>query len=450
MVVNTMGKQILLSFEQDNDQKGISFKSLLKRDNNWQKYKEKCKDILREVEVDEVEKLLGCGDFKNGFATFICLNDGHTKRIPFSCKSRLCSRCGKKYTDEWTERIDKDMFSVIHRHIVLTISDKLWGYFEKNSELLKLLMDTAGKTVKRMLWEFSRSGKSLIPGVIMVLHPYGSDLKTNPHVHMLVTEGGLTKDNHWHNQPFIPYNILRRIWQYEILTALRKRMPYDTKLNQIIDWCFTRRKNGFIIYAKDRIRGNKRGAIGYIGRYIRHPVISNKRIISYDGAYVVFQYEDRDKQIQQKKMPVLEFIRDVLKHLPDKQFKMVRYYGLYSRRIRAKVYRIMKALKLFIKRTICHTSWRYSKKQYTGVDPLACPVCGEIMELYSITYPYKGEMKTVGGIDWLIRRLCLLSVDKGEKDEKIQKEEKEQDLKDLPLFKWTKRGVRGQVYLPGM
>ena len=56
----------------------------------------------------------------------------------------------------------------------------------------------------------------------------------------------LKRDNHWHNQPFISYGILRKIWQYEILTALRKRMPRDADLDQIIDWCFTQRKNGFI------------------------------------------------------------------------------------------------------------------------------------------------------------------------------------------------------------
>ena len=88
----------------------------------------------------------------------------------------------------------------------------------------------------------------------MVLHPFGSDLKTNPHAHILLTEGGLTKNNRWVNQAFISYKILRKIWQYEILTALRKKMPEDMNLARIIDWCFTQRKNGFIVYAKDKIR----------------------------------------------------------------------------------------------------------------------------------------------------------------------------------------------------
>lgn len=58
------------------------------------------------MEIEEVEKMLDCGDFKNGFATFICVNDGEIKRIPFSCKGRLCVRCGKRHADEWAERIN--------------------------------------------------------------------------------------------------------------------------------------------------------------------------------------------------------------------------------------------------------------------------------------------------------------------------------------------------------
>lgn len=441
-------EQISLFFEeeqQEKTQKELSFKFILQADDNWQRYNKKYKDELREVEIEEVEKMLSCGDFKNGFATFVCLNDGEMKKVPFSCKSRLCTKCGKRHADEWAEKINKEMFDVIHRHVVLTISDKLWPYFEKNSELLKLLMDTSGKTVKRILEEFSRSGKHLTPGVIMVLHPFGSDLKTNPHAHILLTEGGLTKNNRWVNQAFISYKILRKIWQYEILTALRKKMPEDMNLARIIDWCFTQRKNGFIVYAKDKIRGDRKGVVGYIGRYVRHPAISDRRIISYDGTYVVFKYEDKNKEIQRKKVPVLEFIRDVLKHLPDKHFKMVRYYGLYSRRIAAKTYKIMKALKLFTEKIIHKFSWRWQKKQYTGIDPLACPLCGQEMELYSITYPHRGEMRTVGGFDWMEERGLLFSIDEKEvQDVKVQKEEKREKL---PLFQWAERQEGAQLYL---
>lgn len=82
--------------------------------------------------------MLGCGDFKNGFVTFICLNDGKMKKIPLSSKGRLCTKCGKRHADEWAEGINKEMFDVIHPHVVLTVSNRLWSYFEKNSELLKL------------------------------------------------------------------------------------------------------------------------------------------------------------------------------------------------------------------------------------------------------------------------------------------------------------------------
>ena len=102
-------EQISLFFEeeqQEKTQKELSFKFILQADDNWQRYNKKYKDELREVEIEEVEKMLSCGDFKNGFATIVCLNDGEMKRVPFSCKSRLCTKCGKRHADEWAEKIN--------------------------------------------------------------------------------------------------------------------------------------------------------------------------------------------------------------------------------------------------------------------------------------------------------------------------------------------------------
>jgi hypothetical protein len=86
---------------------GWDFKSILVVDDNWE---------LRPIEIEEVGKMLGCCDPKGGFVTLLCLKCGHEKRIPydgqsnneahpFSCKGRLCSRCGKRHTDQWVEAV---------------------------------------------------------------------------------------------------------------------------------------------------------------------------------------------------------------------------------------------------------------------------------------------------------------------------------------------------------
>ena len=57
-----------------------------------------------------------------------------------------------------------------------------------------------------------------VPGIVMVMHPYGKDLKVNYHLHVLVTEGGLDEQGQWREQVFINYKTLRKVWQYEAST----------------------------------------------------------------------------------------------------------------------------------------------------------------------------------------------------------------------------------------
>ncbi len=255
----------------------LSFEDILKKDNNWILFKNLYKDELPEYVIHETEKMLNCRTPGCGFAKYICPHCGSIKTIPFSCKSKLCSCCGKKHTDIWSQTVSEKLLNRDHRHIVLTVSDKLWGFFINNPSLQKLLLDTAARVIKKA---FSKTEK-VTAGFILVLHPFGDDLKANFHVHAVVTCGGLSKDNtRFINVSYIDYDFIRKVWQYEILTALRKALPQRKHiLNPIIDWCFKYKTNGFVVFADRVIKGSKKAALGYVARYTRHPPISKRRII---------------------------------------------------------------------------------------------------------------------------------------------------------------------------
>ncbi len=108
------------------------------------------------------------------------------------------------------------------------------------------------------------------PGIVVVLHPYGKDLKVNYHVHVLVTEGGQDEAGRWQERPYLNYAALRKVWQYKVLTRLREVMPTDEASRQLIDRLFREHANGFYEYAKPRVKEGE-GISRYIGRYIRHP-----------------------------------------------------------------------------------------------------------------------------------------------------------------------------------
>jgi len=112
-----------------------------------------------------------------------------------------------------------------------------------------------------------------------------------------------------------------------VISALKKYLP-----KEFIDFLLKKYPNGFAAYVKpERIKSSKRLA-QYIGRYVRHPAIANSRIDRYNGESVGFFYEDHERVRHRKIMMADEFISVIIQHIPDKNFRMIRYYGMYSRR----------------------------------------------------------------------------------------------------------------------
>ncbi|MDO8459528.1 MAG: transposase [Nanoarchaeota archaeon] len=176
---------------------------------------------------------------------------------------------------------------------------------------------------------FSHSLKrKVIPGVIGVVHPFGKSLIFNPHVHCIVTEGGYDNQGKFISLgKYISYDAFHKKWQYEVLNALKKYLP-----KEFIDFLFDKYPKGFAAYLKpERIISSKRLA-QYIGRYVRHPAIANSRIIAYNEEAVKFYWKDYESKINYKIMLANDFISSIIQHIPEKNFRLVRYYGAYSRR----------------------------------------------------------------------------------------------------------------------
>ncbi len=379
-----------------------TFKKIVQDSDNWERYQQDYAEQITKHQIAEVEKMLGCGDAENGFATYICMNCGEKVRVAFRCKSRVCSSCGKVHAEEWAKQLSSRMFNVVHRHITFTVPDVLWGEFEREASWRGILFQAANATLRQVM--------GLESGVVVVLHPYGKDLKVNYHVHVLVTEGGLDEKECWRDKTFIRYESLRKVWQYEVLGRLREVMPAGGRTKRLIDKLYRQYPQGFYVYAKPRVR-NGQGISRYIGRYIRHPAIADKRIVGYDGEKVRFYYKSRSGEEREQELPVLEFIHGVVRHIPPKQFKMIRYYGLYAPRKASRVRELMKRIGKAIGRVVRRLSWRKRIQRDFHRDPLTCPRCGsQDMELYSLTFRCKGRLVTIGGWDWLFERGAIIDL----------------------------------------
>ena len=289
----------------------------------------------------EVEKMINCGNYKNGFTTYACIYCGHMKTIGFTCKSRFCNRCGKVYTDKWVEKMTTKIFDVPHRHWVFTIPKQLQALIYWDRSLINTMIDSAVQAINEAIYE--TTGKKITPGIIVNIHTFGRNTSFNVHLHILVTEGGLDQFNLWHNIHFIPYDLLRKKWQFLLLTQLRRKLPQNPKYIQIIDHLFSQYKNGFYINGLSKLN-SARYAAKYLGRYMAKPAIAQSRIINYDkdSQTVTFFYDDHStKQRKTLTLPILQFIGRLISHIPPKHFKLVRWFGLYSRRIRESVKKIV-------------------------------------------------------------------------------------------------------------
>lgn len=153
--------------------------------------------------------------------------------------------------------------------------------------------------------------------------------------------------------------------------------------------CYADHKHGFYVYAKPNICDPK-SVIKYIGRYLGRPVIATSRIDKYDGKNVTFHYNrHEDNKYIVETIPAMDFIARLIRHIPEKHFKMIRYGGLYARNreIDQKLYRAISREKHSIYRSF--NQWRTAILSSFGYDPLECPDCGHKMIFLELYYNHK-------------------------------------------------------------
>jgi hypothetical protein len=219
------------------------------------------------------------------------------------------------------------------------------------------------------------------PGFICVLHTFGRNLKWNPHIHVLLSEGGAGNKTVWRKINYFNYTLLRNSFRTALLNLMEERIGFSFK--KVKGFIYKHCPNGFYIYAKPSLISNKE-IIKYIGRYLGRPIIATSRIDNYDGTSVTFHYKrHEDGKLVSETIPATEFIKKLIVHIPDKHFKTVRYYGIY-----AKKHKHFDKLFLALSQQKRHSlkslnNWRMSLLSSFGNDPILCN-CGNFMVFLKI------------------------------------------------------------------
>ncbi len=367
--------------------------------NYWDAFVEQFPEFeIRDVVFKEVDKICKCRTTKLGYTMFECSHCNNFIIVPHTCKSRFCSSCGVKYIKARVLNAKNKFMNVKHRHIVFTIPDNLRTIFLEDRSLLNELFNAVSQT---FAWIFNpssyqnkqkkkpinkrnkkitrvNSDSCKVPGYVSVIHTYGRDLKWNPHIHVLITEAALTnKCFHYKKYGHYNYEQLRKTFQKILLDNLYKKLGrpfYKTKC-----LLYSKHNNGFYVNAPDKKHKTIEGAIEYILRYAGKPAMAESRItnINYDNDTISYWYDDHKTG---KRINVTEhvytFIAKLIRHIPDENFKNIRYYGLYAaknHKYRNNYYLLYNQAKILKEKL--NASWRYYLMVSFNYDPLLCE-CG--------------------------------------------------------------------------
>lgn len=225
--------------------------------------------------------------------------------------------------------------------------------------------------------------ENFTPGFICVLHTFGRSLQWNPHIHILLSEGASGNISVWRNVKHFNYAFLRNSFRMTLLNLLENHIGSSFK--RVKAYVYKHCPNGFYVYAKPTLSNNKQ-VIKYIGRYLGRPVIASSRIDNYDGHNVTFHYNrHEDEQLVIETIPATDFIKKLIIHIPEKHFKMIRYYGLYAKNHKHKS-ALFLAVPIEKRRFLASlNTWRTSLLLSFGFDPLLCK-CGHHMTVLEICH----------------------------------------------------------------
>jgi hypothetical protein len=284
-----------------------------------------------------------CRTAKLGGHVQRCPN-GHVERVWYnSCRHRACPQCNGLAKEQWLERTRARLVDCAHWHVVFTIPHELNLLWMLNTDaMMRALFAAARDTLLELLNDPRHLGAQ--PGVLLALHTWGRSLNLHPHLHALVSDGGL-RDGLW-IQPlrshFLPATVVMRLFRGKLLDALGKlhqrgalRLPDDMSAER-----FASLTNRLGRKVKWNVRvcaryAHGRGVSIYLARYVKGGPFNNTQIARASHAQVVFCYRPHPESEQPKSSAALvlspeRFLARVLAHAPEPNRHSVRYYGLYA------------------------------------------------------------------------------------------------------------------------
>lgn len=345
------------------------------------------------------KQLHQCNTAAMGMHHYRC-NDAacnHLHQQYHSCGNRHCPNCGGLKKEQWIQNLTAQLFPTSYYHVVFTIPHEFNTLIlGKRKEFFSLLFQSATAT----LLQFAADPQYLgaVCGITTVLHTWGQDLSFHPHLHCIVSGGGL-KDNQWvaakrsNNKFLFPVAALKQVYKGIFLKNLRQLLANGLLKTEGIDVTKDIKKAGYKkwnIYAKSPF-GSVASVIEYLGRYTHKTAITRHRMVAITEHSVTFKYKDYADGNHQKQMTlgIAEFLRRFELHFLPRGFVKIRHYGFLQNHGKiTRLNAVRKTMQLQPLPPIINIPVAQRMLEQYGKDISLCPRCktGRLV-LVAISYP---------------------------------------------------------------
>ena len=307
---------------------------------------------LTQTQRKALRDVAACRTAALGGQLWQCVACGHRHAVYHSCRNRHCPRCQGATRARWLEQQTRHLLPVQYFHVVFTLPAEVAAVALVNPvTVYNLLFQAARETLMEVAANPKHLGAAL--GVLMVLHTWGQNLHHHPHVHCVVTGGGLSCNERglvdasprWLScRPgfFLPVRVLSRKYRGKFLALLRQayeagKLCWDgwPDAASWAAWSSPLYDKDWVVYAKEPFGGPEQ-VLAYLARYTHRVAISNSRLLELADGQVTFRYKDYrgDHQQRQMTLAATEFLRRWVQHVLPRGFVKVRHYGLWSNRQR--------------------------------------------------------------------------------------------------------------------
>jgi hypothetical protein len=284
-----------------------------------------------------------------GGHTTQCDHCGHSESSYNSCRNRHCPKCQGMAQAAWLAARERELLEVPYFHVVFTLPDTLHALALQNPRpLYTLLFQTVADTLLTIARDPVHLGADI--GFLAILHTWGQQLHSHPHIHCVVPGGGLAPDGtHWiacRQHFFVPVRVLSRLFRRRFLEGLGKASTRDTltfagRCQALADpqtwqrFLQGLRRQEWVVYAK-RPFGEPQWVLKYLARYTHRVAIANRRLLALEDGRVTFRWKDYAHGHRQRLMTLdaVEFIRRFLLHVLPRGFQRLRHYGFLANSVR--------------------------------------------------------------------------------------------------------------------